>query len=922
MAGQTLKRLVDVNSLPTLPSVAIEAIRLMEGEDANFDSIADLLKNDQVLAGRILHYANSAYVGATRKITSISQAISLLGFNTIRSIILSVSIFDCFSKKFSNQKKKLVNFWLHSIGVASTAEILAEMLAFPSPEEAYIAGLIHDLGKLVCYYQYPDEFEQVCTELDRTGMYGSRGNFPLDVEKLVMGTNHIEVGKQIAESWGFPEILGKAMWLHHQPIFETILPDEKNLPQLIRFADVLCVTHNIGSSYFLTDEPFSHEHFHFALENLMLHHHLTTKDLEDIITDVSQRVKEIGKVLGFWNGKAYQKLLRSANMSLGGMSLNLEITNRELAEKNRVFSAIYDMNRKLNPGLSLEDVTQVVVSSVQKAFGVNCCLCMIRNEHEHVFVGGIADGEKYHKFSVPTHLAEMREYTEHNERSDIESEALKQLEQTTVELSQGQVLESGVINMVAGSKFLATFFVADKKNYYCEEYILGELVADFSTIQNFTGENIETLSMNFQTMALSASSAIERILLEIELTHQNHELANAARKMEESQRQLFHAHRLATVGRLAAGAAHEINNPLTVISLNVQILENLIKNYKNNEELRHRLTIIAEQEERISRIIQDLMGYARPTQPEFSQCSLSEIMSKVLSVFGDRVPVDNFTIGNNIPADLPKVMVDPFQVEQVFMNLLINASHAMSEGGTITLSAEAKEGYVEIRVSDTGKGIAKEHLGKVFDPFFTTKQEGEGTGLGLAICHSIVEHNGGVLRVQSKVGAGSTFFVLLPVDKGSRLREMKEELAQITKKEIPIVQEKCRVLVIDDERFINDMLQDSLAAAGYEVDGAYDGVEGIGKLRYKQYHVVLLDIRMPRKDGLEVLQFIKEEFPEIKVIIITGLASTQEVKETVRKGAFACLRKPFRLEKVIETVNRAMNHGGCKDSSPTPEVTI
>ena len=174
------------------------------------------------------------------------------------------------------------------------------------------------------------------------------------------------------------------------------------------------------------------------------------------------------------------------------------------------------------------------------------------------------------------------------------------------------------------------------------------------------------------------------------------------------------------------------------------------------------------------------------------------------------------------------------------------------------------------------------------------------------MCNTIVEHNGGAMRVNSKFGEGTIFFVTLPLDKGSRLRALKDDLKKKKKKAEPQVEKRVRILVIDDERLLNDMLQDGLRNAGFEVDGAYDGVEGIGQLRFKEYDVVLLDIRMPRKDGLEVLQFIKEEYPQVQVIIVTGLASKQEVKETVKKGAFACLKKPFKFEKVLETVNSAM----------------
>jgi len=262
------------------------------------------------------------------------------------------------------------------------------------------------------------------------------------------------------------------------------------------------------------------------------------------------------------------------------------------------------------------------------------------------------------------------------------------------------------------------------------------------------------------------------------------------------------------------------------------------------------------------------------------------------------------------------IMVDPMQIEQVLMNLLINANHAMPNGGKIILKAGVRNEFVVTSVTDTGTGIPKENLNKIFDPFFTTKMEGEGTGLGLAVCNSIVEHNGGTLRVQSELNKGTTFTVSLPIDKGSRLREMKKALEKSATETTATPPENCRILVIDDERLLNEMLQDSLRNAGYEVDSAFDGVEGIGLLRFKKYHLIILDIKMPRKDGLDVLQFVREEYPHIKVIIVTGLASQKEIQDTVKMGAFACLKKPFRLEKVLAKVQQALQTACTTPLSP------
>ena len=879
----------------------------MNGDAATFDSIADLIKNDQVLAGKVLNYANSSYVGARQKITTVPQAISVAGFNAVRSLTLSVSIFDCFAENLSHHRESLVNFWLHSIGVAAAAEALAQKIDFPFKDEAYLAGLMHDIGKLICYVQFPDSFTQVCEELERQGSYSTKASLPLETEQLLMGVNHVDSGAFIGERYNFPDFLSRAMWLHHQPVVEPIAPDLENLPQLIRFADVLCVTHHVGSSYFLSSTPINHDNYHFSLENLVRLHNLTEQDINEVMADVHRRVEEVSRVLDCWDEESYHKLVSSANVSLGSMGLDLEQGNRELSETNQVLEATCNMNQRLNPGLTLKEASKIVVDAVCEAFDVSRCLCLIRDVEDRNFVGCSVDGSDYHDFELPIRLDDMFN-GQINVKVDIEVEAASQLGLVTHDLLHGKIQDSKIIKMVTGSSFMATFFMAGKDSRWRKEQLLGELVVDFASGPDFVSHNMQALSKKFEAMASSVGTAIERILLEIDLTRQAKKLAETSRKMEENQRQLFQNHRLATVGRLAAGAAHEINNPLTIISLNLQLIKRLLDGVPDNATLLERLQIIGDQETRISQIIQDLMGFARPSEPEFTPTDLGGLIEKVFKLFDTRIEAQRIEVVKNIASDAPHILIDSQQIEQVFMNLFLNAYHAMPDGGTLTVDARATEDHVEVFVSDTGTGISKENLGKIFDPFFTTKMEGEGMGLGLAVCHSIVEHNRGSMKVSSELDNGSTFTVSLPVDKSSRLRELKGVLKS-KKKETDIVNGETApsLLVIDDERVLNDILQETLRAAGYKVEGAYDGVEGIEKLRHQKYNLVLLDIRMPRKDGLDVLKFIRREYPEVKVIIITGLASLPEIKETVKLGAFACLKKPFLLERVIETIEQALD---------------
>lgn len=901
---------LDIDRLPTLPTVAVEAIRLMEENDsATFDSIGDLIRNDQVLTSKILRYANSAGVGARKKITTVSQAIAAIGFSALKSIVLSVAIFDTFPEDFFQHRDRLINFWLHSIGVGAAAQFLARELKFPQPDEAYVAGLLHDLGKLACYLQFPDNFLQLCQELELQGSYSTRGPTPLELEKSYFGTTHVEAGRALSKTYGFPEPLTEAVWLHHQPVVEKIFPDKSQLSQLIRFADTLCVCHHVGSSYFFLSQPISHDNYHFSLEKLMELHDLDKEKIDELMAGVHQEVERMSKVLGCWDEENYYRLVNTAKRGLGQVSLDLDEDNRQLKASHKILAASSSIHKGVYAASDLYGAAKVVIDAVCEGFDITRCLCLIRDFKTERYLGLSVEGSSYNTLDVPVSLEDLVDgYSSVD--SEIEAEALSKLGEVSHDLIHDKISSARLINMFSGSQLMAGFFTAGEWSNWRKGEILGELVVDFSSGADFVPLSSSDLARKFQAMASTAGLAIERLLIERDLTSRTEELTEKSRQVEESQRQIFHSHRLATVGNLAAGAAHEINNPLTIISLNLQLIKRMLNEDVGRDDVLQRLEVIEEQEGRISEVIQHIMDFSRPTEPESSSVMVPELVNGVLSRIASQEPWDGITVTNRIPEDMPPVLVDRQQIEQVFTNLLTNAGQAMSGKGSLTLEAQSDENLVTVSITDDGEGIASQDMGKIFDPFFTTKKEGEGAGLGLAIANAIVELNKGSILARSGADGGTTFLVSLPRDKSNQLQEMKSVLKSKTEAADPEQSRRdgqSRLLVIDDEEILNHILQETLDNAGYFVDGAYDGIEAIAKLRYRKYDLVLLDVRMPRKDGLDVLQFIKREYPDTRVIIITGLASLPEIKETKKLGAYACLKKPFQLDRVLKTIEEALD---------------
>ena len=233
------------------------------------------------------------------------------------------------------------------------------------------------------------------------------------------------------------------------------------------------------------------------------------------------------------------------------------------------------------------------------------------------------------------------------------------------------------------------------------------------------------------------------------------------RKMNEER--MMRSEKLASIGRLAAGIAHEINNPLT----SVLTFSSLLLKKAENDDQKEKLGIIVQETTRCRRIVRDLLNFARQGEPKKEECSINQVIDSALSLTGNQMKIGDKRIAvKKELGELPLLQLDPNQMLEVFVNIMINAIDAMPRGGELTLATcLAQDGKtVEIVVSDTGCGIPRQNLARIFDPFFTTKEAGKGTGLGLSVTYGIIDRHNGSIDVDSEVGRGTTLTIRLPVE--------------------------------------------------------------------------------------------------------------------------------------------------------------
>ncbi len=369
---------------------------------------------------------------------------------------------------------------------------------------------------------------------------------------------------------------------------------------------------------------------------------------------------------------------------------------------------------------------------------------------------------------------------------------------------------------------------------------------------------------------------------------------------------LFQSEKMASVGQLVSGVAHELNNPLTGILGFAQLL--LARDL--DAESRRYVETIAGEAERASKIVQNLLSFARRRRPEKTLVNLNTLVERVLELREYELRVHDIEVNRDYAPDLPPCFADPHQIQQVLLNVLINAEQAVKGvrgPRRIAVRTTSAAGWVRVTVQDSGPGIAPDHLRRVFDPFFTTKPVGEGTGLGLTISYGIVEEHHGRISVDSRLGEGATVTVELPAaQEGARVDATPGGAIPASRGAAA----RSRILVVDDEQAIRDLLVGLLSLDGHQVEAVRTGREALQRLAEQPYDAIITDIRMPEMDGIEFYNRILHEHPELarRVIFTTGDTISPDTRAFVEATTAPFLAKPFHLRTVREVV-RAVVEG-------------
>jgi signal transduction histidine kinase/HD-like signal output (HDOD) protein len=747
----------EVDGLPTLPAIATRLLTISNLDDADLDQIVEIIESDPTLTARVLGLCRTADKGLGDRITTVRRAVVMLGLETVQAALLSVAVFETMKPRTRKDGAESAGdrvvpfdrdgFWRHSLAVASAAELVAErhVESGVKPEEAFVAGLLHDMGKLALEVILPKAYGRVLGLAERRQTSSARA------ESQLLGVDHHTIGRRLADHWGLPDAIQDVIWLCGQPLDAMPEQPNRNLIGIIWVARALCRELHLGwSGDFNSPEPIQ------GLRGAAKRMGLSSEAIDDIVSRLHDAVSRRCSVLGLGEKNTPEMLLEAltqANAKLGKMSQVFEQRSRMAARQARVLQAInvfHEASAHSRRGMvgTLAAISRSASSILGEGFvGL---VYQARAGEAWQLCRFTSDGRPARSVTIEPPATGPRD-------SQAPVAALSGLCNPSSIPMQAMGLLSWLADALADAHDLRQIALLPLAASGAEgapgDQPAGVLIHD----RNVAGMPEPAL---MEPLMATWSSAITAALQHEASTRLQERLASANRMIVETRERLAEAEAMARLGEFAAGAAHEMNNPLTVISGRAQLLAASVTSPADRENA----AMVVQHAERLSDLITSLRLIADPPKPRPAMSTIESLFQSAIAAAQERSGVRDMRVIVRVPSQTDAMFMDRPVVASALAELLTNAAQA-SNDTPVTLEAHTDpvEGRWFLVVTDFGTGMSDKALQHAFDPFFSEKSAGRRTGLGLTRARALIEAHGGEITLASEQGKGTTATIALPV---------------------------------------------------------------------------------------------------------------------------------------------------------------
>jgi signal transduction histidine kinase/HD-like signal output (HDOD) protein len=720
--------LQQLDALPTLNTVAVRLLELTSADDTEASEVIRLVGCDPSLSSKILKLCRCSPRGRASKVTSLDRAVVLMGFEAIRSAVLSVQVFEFFDdlqrKKGEASASPPVfdreQFWYHSLAVGVLCEHLAGcpgLRGQMEPSEAYMAGLLHDLGLLALHVVLPRSVDQVCQFADTHGV-------SLDQAcRRLIGMDTHTAGKRLAEHWRLPRSLGDVLWLNGQR-YESLpdLPHRKQIA-LVTLADVIARNQMIA--------PAGHGPGGESIDELRGALGLRERDITKIVDRLHEEIAARAAGLGMKVQRDTVVLLRSisrANDTLGRLNEGMRQKALLADRQAEALGAIVQFHDGARPGCSVVDVLGMVVRSASGVFGGSFFAML--------YHAGMDNRWQLIQFAGNGRVLQSELIT-----PPPEQQAIEDLADSTQVSMEVLGLQPWISRYFEDPSELQNVRLLPLR---CGWGISAVLLHNCAVDGRHEQWQLDALSRTWgASVAAAGQHEGARRLGE--------QLADSNRVLTEAQHELARKRALATLGEMAAGAAHEMNNPLCVISGRSQILAEELTDSDHQLMARQ----IEEQSHRLSDMISALRAIVEPARPRRMEVDLVALLPEIIDDVRRRTGTKS-DIKMIVDPSLPAACVDPQHMRVAVGELLCNAVEAEgSRHVQLSVQIDPFDDRLMIQVQDDGVGLSDHVLAHAFDPFFSAKPAGRQPGLGLDRARRLVEAHGGRLTLENAPDRGA-----------------------------------------------------------------------------------------------------------------------------------------------------------------------